>query len=156
MFVAVALSALALPAQADQKLTLIQGAVGNDRAFIKQFVDKILRDYGRKLDRWNVYVGKADITRDGEPELFVYLSDFGECGTSGCHTYIFRKASGEWAEFTGLSVQGEASDSRSEKSLYLRDEGAPYLTIYSVYSGLRWSDKIKDYDWFCISPCPSG
>ncbi len=156
MFAFAALCSVPLPAQADEKLTLRQREVGNDRAFIKQFMDNLLRDYGRKFDPWKVWVGRADISRDGKPELFVFMGDTAFCGTVGCVTYIFRKISGNWTHFTDFFVTGESMDSFSEKSLYLRDEGGPYLTMYSYFGGLRWSDKYNDYESFCTSPFPEG
>ena len=155
-FVAVVLSALTLAARADQKLTLRQYDVGNDCAFIKQYMDDQLRDYGRNFKPWKVWVGRADITKDGKPELFVYFGDIAFCGSVGCETHIFRKIAGKWMLFAPLHVSGVNSDLSSERSLFLRDDGGPYLTIYSYYYGLRWSDKYKDYVSICMRPCPDG
>ncbi len=154
MFAFATVCSVILPAQADEKLTLRQRAVGNDRAFIKQFMDNQLRDYGRKFDPWKVWVGRADISRDGKPELFVFMGDTAFCGSVGCVTYIFRKISGKWTHFTDFSVLRLSTDSHSEASLYLKDEGGPYLTMYSYYYGLRWSNNYKDFESFCPRTCP--
>ncbi len=156
LFVAVLLSVFTLPAQADQKLTLIQGALGEDRTFIKQYITKMLRQTTHKYAPSKAWVGRADISRDGIPELFVFIGDTVWCGIQGCDTHVFRKVASKWSYFTELRVTGEPSDSWSQKSLYLRDEGGPYLTMYSYYSGLRWSDELNLYVGFCIFQCPEG
>lgn len=154
MFALVTVCSVILPASADGTVTMKRGEVGDDRAFIKQYLDNILRDYGRKFGPMKVFTGKSDITKDGKPELFVFIADIAYCGSVGCETHIFRKVSGKWTLFATLHVLSESVNGHSKKTLSTRDDGGPYLTIFSYYYGLRWSDKYKDYESYCHRTCP--
>ncbi|MDX1483779.1 MAG: hypothetical protein R3229_04785 [Alphaproteobacteria bacterium] len=150
------LTAFIPPTWADEKVTMLQGEVGDDLEFIRSRFTEHLRGSTHKFEIWKAYVARVDITKDGEPELFVLFGDTVMGGTVGTLTEIFRRVDGKWTLFAGLMVLGASSDKPREMSLFLRDEGLRYPTIYSHFSGARWSEKHQRYEGFCIRNCPQG
>lgn len=146
------ISFLIAPALADEKLILKRGNLGPDHAFIRSFLDSELQPSGRASRSDMAYVGRTDLNKDGQAELFVFVAHTAFCGSVGCETHIFEKSGQGWKELTQLMVLEGSTDGPGQASLSTKDEGLKYLTLYSYYYGLRWNG--KEYAQFCLGPCP--
>ena len=147
--IALAMAGLAPAVRADEQLLLKRGALAPDKAFIVDFVKKHYED--AKTDPNSLFVGRHDINGDGQPELFVYVYDFGWCGVVGCPTVVFERKNGQWTSLAELTV---TQDGYVNMVVYARKEpGLKYLTLYSGYYAYRWNEHDHDYDVLCIRDC---
>ena len=76
-------------------------------------------------------MGRYDVNGDGQAELFVHVQYVGLCGSGGCPTYVFERKNGEWANVSRI-----VGDPYMDVWV---DPDTGYKTVFSYYSGLRWT-----------------
>ncbi len=139
---------LAVPAIADESVSMERDNFGEDLAFIDGFLKRSWGHYYKPdepldwpeltLDR--VSVGRYDANGDGRAELFVNVGYGPLCGTVGCPTHVFEKKDGEWVEVDGVS--GMMGDSTMNVWV---DPATGHRSILSYYAGFRWTGQGYEY-----------
>ena len=113
---------------------------GEDLRFVDQYLGLTWPEYyrtqapvevGFEFSLDDVYVGRYDVNGDGQAELFVHVQYVGLCGSGGCPTYVFERKNGEWANVS--RIVGDAY-----MDVWV-DPDTGYKTVFSYYSGLRWT-----------------
>lgn len=133
-------------ANAQGHIFLERGEIGDDAAFIREYLATEYADTDDKLEEF--YVGRYDLNNDGKLELLVVLYEFGYCGSAGCEMIVFERIDGSWSALAVLYVYGPMPGHGGKIWLQTKDEGAAYLTILGFHIGMRWDGEA--YRWFCI------
>lgn len=140
-------------ANAHGQIVLKRGEIGADAVFIREYLATEYDHTESNLEEF--YVGRYDLNKDEKSELFVVFYEFNFCGSAGCEMMIFEKTDGSWNALASLYVYGPMPGHGGKIFLHVKDEGAPYLTIFGFHIGMRWDG--RSYRWFCIgNECDKG